>query len=704
MVTSLPCASHRWRYGAVKQFSAVLAMVAVAALAAVPEARGTQQTQSTLGLGVDVSNFDPSVRPQDDFFQYVNGAWLARTQIPEDRSTYGAGSQLAEITQVQLRAIIEHAARTPNEASGSDVQKIGDFYLSFMDTTQIEALGLAPLKGELDRIAAIESPSDVVRYMGYSRRLERPLATSGVLSPITLSVSQDGKNAATYITYVSQSGLGLPDRDYYFNEQERFQEIREEYVAYIEHLLALAGDERAREAADDIMAVETRLARSHWTRVKDRDRDATYNKFTLASADTLTPGFSWRLFLDAAGVGQVEEIVMRQPDFFAALAVAVQEEPVERWRSYFRWKLVNRWAQFLGKDFVDAHFALYYNTISGTAQNRPRWKRAVAAADETMGELLGKMYVEQHFKPEAKARMDRMVENLRRAFEIAIYELEWMTDETKAAAQAKLAKFNTKIGYPDTWKDYSRLEIRRDDLIGNLMRAGEVAYDRMISRLGKPVDRGEWLMTPQTVNAYYSPTMNEIVFPAAILQPPFFNVAADDAVNYGAIGAVIGHEFSHGFDDQGRKSDGYGNLRDWWTERDQQEFKRRARGLVEQYAAYSPLEGMHLNGELTLGENIGDLAGLTMAYRAYRLSLNGEEPPEIDGFAGEQRFFLGYAQVWRGKYRDDELRRRLVIDPHSPAMYRANGVLSNMPEFYRAFDVKEGDDMYRPLADRVKIW
>ena len=700
----LPCASHRWRYGAVKQFSAVLVVVAVAALAAAPEARGTQQTQSTLGLGVDVSNFDPSVRPQDDFFQYVNGAWLARTKIPEDRSTYGAGSQLAEVTQEQLRAIIEHAARTPNKASGSDVQKLGEFYLSFLDTTRIEALGLAPLTGELDRIASIANPSDVVRYMGYSQRRRRTRSTSGALSPITLSVSQDRKNAATYITYVSQSGLGLPDRDYYFNEQERFQEIRQKYVAYIERLLALAGGEHTTEAADEIMALETRLARSHWTRVKNRDRNATYNKFTVASAETLTPGFGWRLFLDAAGAEGAEEIVIRQPDFFAALALTVQEVPVERWRTYFRWKLVNRWAPFLGKALVDAHFGFYGSTMSGTEQNRPRWKRTVSATNEAMGELLGKTYVAQHFEPEAKVRMDRMVENLRRAFGIAIHELEWMTDETKAAARAKLAKFNTKIGYPDTWKDYSRLRIRDDDLIGNLVRAREVAYDRMISRLGKPVDRGEWFMSPQTVNAYYSPTMNEIVFPAAILQPPFFNVEADDAVNYGAIGAIIGHEFSHGFDDQGRKSDGDGNLRDWWTERDQQEFKDRAHRLVEQYSAYSPIEGMHLNGELTLGENIGDLAGLTMAYRAYRLSLNGQEPPVIDGFTGEQRFFLGWGQAWRMKYRDDELRRRLVIDSHSPNMYRANGVVSNMVEFYQAFDVKLGDGMHRPAADRVKIW
>ena len=687
-----------------KQSSAALVAMSVAVLVAVPEARGTKQTQSTLGLGVDVSNFDPSVQPQDDFFQYVNGAWLARAEIPEDRSAYGSFSQLSDMTQEQLRAIIEHAAGTPNTASGSDVQKIGDFYLSFMDTTRVEAAGLAPLSGELDRIASIANPSDVVRYMGYSQRRRGPRSTSGALSPVSFSVRQDAKNATQYTPYVSQSGLGLPDRDYYFNEQDRFQEIRESYVAYIEQLLALAGDERAREAAEGIMALETRLARSHWTRVKNRDRDATYNRLTVDSAETLAPGFNWRLFLDAAGVAGVEEFVIRQPDFFTAFAGAIQEVPVEQWRTYLRWKLLNRWAPFLGKASVGAHFAFYGSTISGTEQNRPRWKRSVSATNGAMGELLGKTYVAQHFRPEAKARMDRMVEHLRRAFEIAIDELEWMSDETKGAARAKLAKFNTKIGYPDTWKDYSRLRIRNDDLIGNLVRAREVAYERMISRLGKPVDRGEWFMSPQTVNAYYSPTMNEVVFPAAILQPPFFNVEADDAVNYGAIGAVIGHEFSHGFDDQGRKSDGDGNLRDWWTESDGEEFKKRAGSLADQYSAYSPIEGMHVNGELTLGENIGDLAGLTMAYRAYRLSLNGQEPPVIDGFTGEQRFFLGWAQVWRTKYRDDELRRRLVIDSHSPAMYRANGVVTNMPEFYQAFGVKRGDGMYRPLADRVKIW
>ncbi|MFQ5747454.1 MAG: M13 family metallopeptidase [Gemmatimonadota bacterium] len=654
------------------------------------------ETETDRGLGVDVASFDTSVRPQDDFFRYVNGTWIENTKIPPDRSNYGSFTQLFDWAEADLKEIIEEAAAA-DAAEGTDEQKLGDVYRSFMNTDEVERRGLTPLAGELEHIDGLATPADVVEYFGYAQ-------TAGVQSPIGLFVNQDAKNATAYITYLSQSGLGLPDRDYYFNEDARFAEIRDKYLEHIQRMFEMAGFEDPAGSARAIMDLETAIARSHWTRVQNRDRDSTYNKVDLAGAAKLAPGFDWQTMLTAAELPGVEALIVRQPSYLEALDGIVRTTPVARWRTYLRWKLLDAWAADLPQRFVDADFDFYGRTLRGTEENRPRWKRAVSAVRGTMGELLGQAYVARHFQAEKKARMDELVANLREAFRQAIDELEWMGEETKVQAHLKLEKFVAKIGYPDEWKDYSALEVRDDDLVGNLMRSNAVEYHRMIDKLGKPVDRGEWFMTPQTVNAYYNPPMNEIVFPAAILQPPFFNVEADDATNYGAIGAVIGHEFSHGFDDQGRKSDGDGNLRDWWTEQDAAEFKRRADGLVAQYSAFNPIDDMRVNGELTLGENIGDLAGLTMAYRAYRLSLGGKEPPVIDGFTGDQRFFMGWAQVWRRKYRDDELRRRLVTDPHSPSQYRTNGIVSNMPAFYRAFDVQEGDGMYRASEDRVKIW
>ncbi|MEN8145523.1 MAG: M13 family metallopeptidase [Gemmatimonadota bacterium] len=656
-----------------------------------------QEAPAELGLGVELSNFDDSVRPQDDFFRHVNGGWLEKTEIPADRSNYGSFTVLAEDAEANLRAIIQEAADEPDRMEGSDVQKIGDLYASFMNTEFIGQRGLSPLQDEMDRIAELSTKADVISYMGYAQ-------TARTQAPFRFFVGQDAKNSTEYISYLSQSGLGLPDRDYYFDESDRFAEIRTEYVKYVEDLLTLGGQEAPQAAARAIMEIETRIASDHWTRVQNRDRNATYNKHDIGSASELAPGFDWTAFLNAAQVGQVEEFIIRQPSFFEALPAIVAETPLEDWKAYFSYKLLNSWAPNLPQEFVARNFDFFGRTLRGTEENRPRWKRGVAAVQGSLGEMLGGRYVERHFLPESKVRMETMVENLRAVFGTSIDGLEWMQDDTKEQAQAKLEKFVSKIGFPDQWKDYSGLEIRQDDLIGNLMRSRAVEYRRMTDKLGKPVDRGEWFMTPQTVNAYYSSTMNEIVFPAAILQPPFFNVEADDAVNYGAIGAVIGHEFSHGFDDQGRKSDGDGNLRDWWTEKDGEEFKSRAGRLVDQYNEFSPIEGMNVNGELTLGENIGDLAGLTMAYRAYKRSLGGEEAPVIDGFTGDQRFFLGWAQVWRRKYRSEELRRRLVTDPHSPSEYRTNGILANMPEFHEAFETREGDGMYQAPQERVKIW
>lgn len=665
--------------------------------------RQQEEGRRALGLGIDVSGMDVEVRPQDDPYEFVNGTWMKRTEIPPDRSNYGAFVALIDGTEEDLHEIMREAAVQDVRPEGSDAQKVGDFYISYLDTVRVEERGLEPLRPLLDRISSVEAPvelADVLAELGVlccRGRGDSP-------GPFRIAVSQDAKNTSEYITYLDQSGLGLPDRDYYFSADERFQRFRDQYVTYVENLLGLAGTAGAASGARRIMDLEKRLAEHQWTRVQNRDPEKTYNLMTIADLAALAPALDWPRFLEGSGITGIDKIVVEQPSYIEAMSRALDDVPLDDWKLYLRLRALDAFAPYLSRDFADAHFDFHGRTLSGIETNRERWKRAVEDGDEVLGEVLGRMYVERHFRLEAKERMERMIENLRTAFRTSIDELDWMGPETKARAQDKLARFQAKIGYPEKWKDYSELEIRPNDLLGNIMRSRRVEHDRDVSRLGQPVDRTEWFMTPQTVNAYYSPRMNEIVFPAAILQPPFFNVEADDAANYGAIGAVIGHEFSHGFDDQGRKYDGEGNLRDWWTEEDDERFQARARRLVDQYADYSPIEGMNVNGELTLGENIGDLAGLTMAHRAYRLYLDGSEPPVIDGYTGDQRFFMGWAQVWRRKYREDELRRRLVIDPHSPSMYRSNGTLLNMDAFHEAFATQPGDGMWKAPDERVRIW
>ncbi|HSD74101.1 MAG TPA: M13-type metalloendopeptidase [Steroidobacteraceae bacterium] len=681
------------------RFVMTLVTASLAACAAAPQnppAAPPDASPVQLGAGLDTAGFDRSVRPQDDLFRFVNGKWIETTEIPADRSNYGAFIALDDQAQADLREIVEAASRDPARVPGSDAQKIGDFYLSYMDTARADALGLTPLEPALERIEAIRDRKGLNEYFGYTERL-------GVIHPIWLYVAQDEKNTTAYIPYVFQKGLTLPDRDYYLKADEKFVAIRAKYVAYVTQLLTRAGAADAAAAAQRILALETRLAQAHWTRVQNRDAVATYNKYTTAKANELTPGFDWNIFFAAAGV-PAQDFVITQPSFFTALGAALKEIPVADWKVYLKFKLIDTYAPYLSADLVDLNFDLHGRTLKGIAEIRPRWKRAIEAIDDTMGELAGRLYVEKHFTPDAKKRMDQLVANLLEAFHLSIDELEWMSPATKVQAQQKLAAFTVKIGYPTKWKDYSALVISKDDLVGNVLHSAAVEHVRAVGKLGTPVDRTEWLMTPQTVNAYYYPPMNEIVFPAAILHPPFFNVAADDATNYGAIGAVIGHEISHGFDDQGRKYDGQGNLRDWWTEEDAERFKQRAAKLVAQYSAYSPIEGMTVNGELTLGENIGDLSGLAVAYKAYRLSLHGQPAPVIDGFTGDQRFFMGWSQVWRRKYREEDLRSRLMTDPHSPSEYRCNGIVTNMNEFYRAFDLKPGDDLYRAPEERVEIW
>ncbi len=657
-----------------------------------------QQGSPYAPFGVDTAGMDRTVRPQDDFFRYVNGSWLRNTPIPSDRSNHGTFSILADESARVIRAIVEEAAAAPNRARGSDLQKVGDFYASYMDTARIERLGLQPLRAELARIAAVRGKAALPETFAHLQGL-------GVQVPFGAAVRQDARNAAVYALVVSQSGLGLPDRGYYFGQEPRFAEARAAYQTYAETLLRLAGQPDPAGAARNILALETSLAQAHWERARSRDREATYNRFTPTRLDSLTPNFSWAGYLRAAGApAGTAAVIVSQPDYFQVMDRTLGQVPLESWKQYMTFKLLDAYADEMSRAFDQAKFAFADRTLRGLEQQSPRWQRGVEAVEGSLGFMAGRMYAERTFTPEKKARMQQLVGNLLSAFRQGIDELEWMSPDTRTRAKEKLSRINVKIGYPDKWMDYTALEVRPGDAVGNQMRAAGFAFRRQMGRIGKPVDRTEWGMTPQTVNAYYNANMNEIVFPAAILQPPFFNPDADDAVNYGGIGGVIGHEISHGFDDQGRRSDGEGNLRDWWGETDNAAFQQRADALVAQYGALSPLEGVNVNGRFTLGENIGDVSGLAVAYKAYRLSLGGREAPVVGGFTGDQRFFMGWAQVWRRRYRDADLRQRILTDPHSPAEFRTNGVLRNMPQFYAAFGVKEGDAMYLPAEKRVKIW
>jgi putative endopeptidase len=666
------------------------ALLVASALASIVLVAQTPRT-----LGVDSSGFDRSIRPQDDFNGFVNGTWMRRTEIPPDRSTWGSFPELSEKSEAALKEIVDTALKTPATA-GSERQQVADFYSSFMDTARIESLGIEPLGPELKRIAAVSATAELPALFGH-------LAHIGVSGPFVTGVGQDQKQSDTYITLVSQGGLGMPDRDYYLRNDAKSAATRAAYVTYITTLLTLARQPDPSGSAQRIVALETRLAERQWDRARSRDRDATYNKMDVAGLTGLTPGFQWTTYFRAAGL-EASNVVVRQPDYFSALDVIVRETPIATWKEALIFRLLSTYADELPAAFGDAQFEFRGKALSGQQEMRPRWKRGISEVEAALGEVLGRLYVEKYFAPDAKARMDRLVKNLLAAFGKGIDDLDWMGAETKAQAHAKLAKFTVKIGYPDKWRDYTGLTVKKDDLLGNAMRASQFEYDDMAGRLGKPADRSRWGMTPQTVNAYYNSTNNEIVFPAAILQPPFFNVIADDAVNYGAIGAVIGHEISHGFDDQGSKSDGDGNLRNWFTPADLKAFQERTSKLAEQYAAYNPIDDLHINGRLTLGENIGDLSGLAVALRAYHMSLGGATAPVIEDFTGDQRFFLGWAQVWRTRMRDDALRQQLLTNPHSPGQYRAFVPLTNMQSFYDAWEVKPGDGMYRPPEARVKIW
>jgi predicted metalloendopeptidase len=661
-------------------------------LAAATAAASAAPAVESRGSGLDLAGFDRGQRPQDDLFRFTNGGWLAANPIPADRSRWGSLDQLADDASAQVRALLE--SRAP--AGDAEAAAARAYYASFMDEARAEALGVRPLAAGLARIAGLGSAADVARYLGAA-------AASGVSVPLNLFISIDRGDPNAYAPYAWQGGLGMPDRDYYL-KPDQFATVQGRYRAYLERLFSLAGLDRPAERAGHVYALEEALAAAQWSRVDNRDPVRTYNRITADGAAKLAPGIDWADLLEAAGLPSDGAFVLGQPGYATALAGLLAERPIEQWRDYLSARLIDSYAPYLSRDFVEAEFDFNSRTVRGTPQNRPRWKRAASEVNRGMGFAVGREYVARHFPPQAKARMDALVGNLLAAMEEGIGELEWMSPPTRVAAREKLVRVRVKIGYPAVWRDYAGLEIRADDLVGNVMRATAFEWRRQAARLGGPVDRDEWLMAPQTVNAYYMPTANEIAFPAAILQPPFFNFEAEDAVNYGAIGAVIGHEISHGFDDQGRRYDGDGRLRDWWTPEDDAAFRARTERLVAQYDAYRPLPDAGINGRLSLGENIGDLSGLAIAWRAWRKSLGGREAPVLDGFTGEQRFFLGFARIWRVSYREAALREQLVTGPHAPGEYRALGVLSNFQPFYDAFGVEEGDRLWRPEAERVKIW
>lgn len=656
----------------------------------------------TAKSGIDLAGMDPSVRPQDDFYRYTNGKWLTATEIPADKSGYDSFDIVYDRTEQQLRGILEGLQQSTDPAD-PDQRKIADLFASFMDEAAVESAGLKPLSGEFSRIAALKNSAQIPGLIAHLNRI-------GVDAPYTMQVHQDNKDSTKYVFDIEQSGIGLPDRDYYFGAEPQLKDAREKYLVHIEKMLGLAGEPAVQANADAhaIVRLETALAKIQWTKVELRDPVKAYNKFDFAKLATLTPGHDWTAYLKAAGVtGKTDYVIVGQPSYVTGFGTLLERTPLPVWRTYFRWRVLSHYAPYLDKALVDEHFEFYGKTLNGTAEQRARWKRGVSLVDRTMGEALGKLYVARYFPPAAKARMEQLVENLLAAYREDIGTLDWMGPETKQKAELKLSQFATKIGYPARWRDYSTLRIVKGDLVGNVMRADEFEYLRNLNKLGRPIDRDEWGMNPQTIDAEYNPEQNDITFPAAILQPPFFDADADDAVNYGAIGSVIGHEISHGFDDQGSQYDGAGNLLDapgWFTNEDLARFKAKAHALVAQYAAYAPVPGYPINGELTLGENIADNSGLAIAYKAYELSLGGKPSPVIDGLTGEQRLFLGFAQVWRGKTRDAAAIVYIKSDPHSPDQFRGLLPEMNLAPFDAAFDIKPGDKMYRPPEQRVSMW
>lgn len=697
--------------------------LSVPALASAQQATPSAQSQSVVRtgdwgrFGIQTQWLDPNARPGEDFDRYVNGKWIDSVQMPEDKTRIGAFITLRDLSEDRLRGILEELV-AGKHAEGTPEARIAAAYSAFMDTRAIDAAGLAPARPWLDRIDAVRSTQDLATLF----------ATPGFASPIGASVDADEKQSDRYALYLGQAGLGLPDRDYYLVDSPRYREIRTKYQAHLAFLLGKAGYKDPQTAAAAVYALETEMARAMWDRAVQRNRDLTYNKLSLTELEALAPDGLMRGFLQGLGARDAREaIVVQVPPTAEELAAAritpdiakaklgggvpasfklIADVPLATWKAYLAAHFLSDHAPYLPREIDEANFAFFGTVLSGQPKQRERWKRGITAVEGQLGELLGKIYAERYFPPANKAAMADLVGNLRKAMAANLSDLAWMGVETRKEAEAKLAAFTPKIGAPEKYKTYEGLKVTPTTPLANQVAAEKWTLDFQIGRLGKAVDRSEWFMLPQTVNAYYNPVFNEVVFPAAILQPPFFNLSADPAVNYGAIGAVIGHEMGHGFDDQGAKSDGAGNLRDWWTAKDKANFEALQTKLVAQYNGFCPFDAGKtcVNGQLTLGENIGDLGGLSLAYRAYRLSLDGKQPPVIDGYTGDQRFFMAWAQVWRAKAREEMARQLLVTDPHSPPEYRVNGIVRNFDEWYRAFDVKPGDKLYLPPEQRVRIW
>jgi predicted metalloendopeptidase len=682
-----------------KSFTVILiSIIAPFGLRAEPQPQIAQNSPP-----IDPKNMDTSVKPGDDFFRYATGAWIKRTEIPPEYSRWGAFNELIERNNDALHTIAGKASQIQVDPKlAPETQKVGDYYASGMDEQSIEAMRTKPLEEELGRIEAIKDRQDVLTEIGH-------LHSIGINAFFNFGAGQDAKDSTRDIAQAVQGGLGMPDRDYYTKQDPDMKQKREKYIAHVTKMLTLLG-EPAQKAADDakrIMALETKLAEASRTRVQLRDPIKNYNKMGARQLQDLTPEWDWSDYFNKINLLEPGDINVHQPEFFKAANDVFKSTPIDDWKAYLRWHLISETAPYLSKDFVDEEFDFNERTLRGTQQNKPRWKRVIATEDDEIGEALGKLYVGFDFPPEAKARALELVNNLKEALADRIKTLDWMDEPTKKEALKKLAAMNVKIGYPDKWLDYSLLQIDRGPYVLNAMRAGKFEADRDLEKIGKPVDRTDWGMTPPTVNAYYNPNMNEIVFPAGILQPPFFYANADDAVNYGGIGAVIGHEMTHGFDDQGRQFDATGNLRDWWSKKSADEYDKRRKAIVQQYNEYEPLPGLHLNGELTQGENIADIGGVKLAYAALQKALDKhpeDQNKKIDGFTPEQRFFLSFAAIWRSKIRDEDQKLRIKTDPHSPAQFRVNGPLSDLPEFQKAFNVPDGSPMVRPADKRVNIW
>jgi putative endopeptidase len=675
-------------------------MLAVSVLTAYALQTGCNTGEARTGVGIDRANFDTTVSPGNDFFQYANGGWLKKNPIPADQVRWGSFSILNENNKKNLKAIVEEAAKKSSAQKGTPEQLVGDFYFSAMDTMTIEKMGATPIKGEMEAVEKLKDKNAVLAYV-------TQLHQWGANPMFSFYAGQDPKNSEVVVPQLYQGGLSLPDRDNYLKSDPRSVMIRDEYVKHIVNMFKLYGlkEDIAKKYADVVMRIETDLAKASMTRVELRDPFKTYHKVTVADLNALTPSINWNEMLtNMAITGHYDYLVLGQPEFLKELENQIRVNSLDDWKTYLKWNLLNYGGNVLSNDFVMQDYHFNNEVLGGQKEIQARWKRMIQLTDGFVGDALGQMYVEKHFPPDAKKKADELVSNLIAVYNDRIKKLDWMSPETKTKALEKLNAIVRKIGYPEKWKTYEGLQINRTSFFTNLLNASKWNYDYAVSHIGKPVDRKQWGMTPPTVNAYYNPSMNEIVFPAGILQPPFFNAQADDAVNYGGIGAVIGHEMTHGFDDEGRNFDSKGNLTSWWTSEDSMKFTNKAHMVIEQFNHFKVLDSLNVNGELTLGENIADLGGITIAYEAFKLTKQGQGNELIDGLTPDQRFFLGFATIWASHMRPETAQQRLITDPHSPAMYRVNGPLSNLEQFYKAFNVKPGDKMYIPEQNRAKIW